>query len=90
MKPRIQREQIGGTSVRIADCYIWAQIYYMDSPTDYRECIPSGRAGGAIGAGLVMLDERRAFPIGTGRLLERVLPACVLLVMIVLTLKCWL
>ncbi len=24
----------------IGDCYVWAEIYYLDSPTDYREYLP--------------------------------------------------
>jgi hypothetical protein len=32
-------EVIGGRILRIDDCRLWAEIYYLDSPTDYRECI---------------------------------------------------
>ena len=34
--------QLGGTEVHIKDCYLWAEIHYLDSPTDYRECIRPG------------------------------------------------
>jgi hypothetical protein len=34
------REGIGGETVRISDCHVWAEIYYLDSPTDYREYLP--------------------------------------------------
>jgi hypothetical protein len=34
---------IGGHAVRIGDCYVWAEIEYLDSASDYRECIPSRR-----------------------------------------------
>jgi len=27
-------------SVHVKDCQIWAEIRYLDSPTDYRECLP--------------------------------------------------
>jgi len=27
----------GGQDYHIADCYVWAAIYYLDSRTDYRE-----------------------------------------------------
>jgi hypothetical protein len=30
-------QRAGGVCVHIADCYVWAEIYYLDSPTDYRE-----------------------------------------------------
>lgn len=31
-----------GTSFHIGDCYVWAEIFYLDSPTDYREYLPKG------------------------------------------------
>jgi hypothetical protein len=30
----------GGESVHIGDCCVWAEINYLDSLTDYRECRP--------------------------------------------------
>lgn len=44
----------------VADCYVWAEIYYLDSATDYREYIyrhASGYTGGKDD-GLVMLDSQ--------------------------------
>lgn len=35
-----QSERDGGREFHVADCYIWAEIYYLDSPTDYREYLP--------------------------------------------------
>ena len=35
-----QHKQIGGESVHIRDCYVWAEISYLDSSTDYREFLP--------------------------------------------------
>ena len=32
--------QIGGQPIHIRDCYVWAEIYYLDSPTNYREYLP--------------------------------------------------
>ena len=37
-----QDRQIGGEGVHIRDCYVWAEIYYLDSPTNYREYLPQG------------------------------------------------
>lgn len=52
-------EQIGGTPVRVTDCYIWAAIYYLDSSSDYREYLPYSRQRIAIPPGdLVMLGDR--------------------------------
>jgi hypothetical protein len=33
-------EEVGGKSVHIKDCYIWSEIHYLDSATDYREYLP--------------------------------------------------
>lgn len=30
-----------GVVCHVGDCFIWAEIYYLDSLTDYRECLPS-------------------------------------------------
>ena len=40
----------------MADCFIWAAIFYLDSPTDYRECLPFQQLVHATGD-LVMLDD---------------------------------
>ena len=40
--PRRQRnphDEGEGNSVRLQDCRVWAEINYLDSPTDYRECL---------------------------------------------------
>jgi hypothetical protein len=34
---------VGGRVMHVKDCYIWSEIYYLDSPTDYRECLPPHR-----------------------------------------------
>jgi hypothetical protein len=28
---------------RVSDCYVWTEIYYLDSATDYREYLTHGR-----------------------------------------------
>ena len=60
METRPGKEQIGGSAVHVGDCYIWAAISYLDSPTDYRECLPHhGRRPTVLSEDeLVMLDER--------------------------------
>jgi hypothetical protein len=32
--------EIGGEVVYVGDCHVWAAIYYLDSPTNYREWLP--------------------------------------------------
>jgi hypothetical protein len=53
--------QIGGVPVHVNNCYIWAAIYYLDSPTDYREYLPSNRERVLRPTeDLVMLGDKRA------------------------------
>ncbi len=54
--PRMNGESESGVS--IGNCYVWAEIYYLDSPTDYREYLPQHCARQFPVAGdLVMLDS---------------------------------
>jgi hypothetical protein len=50
--------RIGGESVRIGDCWVWVEIRYLDSPTDYRESLPQNTVHPrqTLGDDLVMLD----------------------------------
>lgn len=53
-----QHKQIGGEAVHIRDCYVWAEISYLDSSTDYREFLPQlpANPGTVSRDELVMLD----------------------------------
>jgi hypothetical protein len=56
--------QSGGVTSHVGDCYIWAEIYYLDSATDYRECLmPSVRNAQSEFDELVMLDEITPSPL---------------------------
>lgn len=35
-----QDKEIGGQPIHVRDCYVWAEIYYLDSLTNYREYLP--------------------------------------------------
>ena len=41
----MEHKEIGGQSIHIGDCQVWAAIYYLDSPTDYREFLPAKSSG---------------------------------------------
>jgi hypothetical protein len=59
---KLVQERIGGHAVHVGDCHVWAEIFYLDSPTNYREYLPH-RLGMRIkpyGEGWVMLDELRS------------------------------
>jgi len=54
-------EEVGGKPFHIKDCYIWSEIYYLDSETDYRECLPQNavRPRTIPGDDLELLDSSR-------------------------------
>ena len=47
------------SSFRVGDCFIWTEIHYLDSATDYRECLPepSLQRVPEVVDDLVMLDS---------------------------------
>ncbi|HEY7352781.1 MAG TPA: hypothetical protein VH596_08440 [Terriglobales bacterium] len=46
----------------VGDCYIWASIFYLDSSTDYRECLPRAVLHNPANDTLVMLGDRALPP----------------------------
>ncbi len=47
-----------GHAFRVSDCYVWAEINYLDSTTDYREYLPQGPIHvAAIPSEFVLLDS---------------------------------
>jgi hypothetical protein len=56
-----QSKKIGGAPVHIQDCYLWAEIYYLDSPTDYCESISKepDYPVSVVASDLVMLHSSR-------------------------------
>lgn len=55
--------EILGSLVHVKDCRIWAEISYLDSPTGYREYLPSNRTPphhAQLGA-LTMLDNPKNY-----------------------------
>jgi hypothetical protein len=51
-------QQVGGAPIHVGDCYVWAEIYYLDSPTDYSECLPmKGSQDDHAADDLVLLDD---------------------------------
>lgn len=74
--------QIGGWTNHVADCYVWAEIYYLDSSSDYREYLPSSSEKMAPLEGeLIMLDDR-APADSIAPLVIDVCAACLVLVLI--------
>lgn len=42
-----ESKHIGGEAFHVRDCYVWAEISYLDSPTDYREYLPQSCTWGS-------------------------------------------
>lgn len=51
-------KQLGGEAFHVRDCYVWAEIQYLDSPTDYREYLPqrTTSSSGRTDSELVITD----------------------------------
>ena len=63
MRQPSHEEHIGGTAAHVGDCFVWAEIHYLDSLTDYREYLPNHhRQPVRIDSQLVMLDKIPARP----------------------------
>jgi hypothetical protein len=58
-------KQTGGVPFHVGDCYIWAAISYLDSYTDYRECLmrDSAQLPDLASAEVIMLDSVKQRPI---------------------------
>ena len=51
-------DRVGGTPFHLGDVYIWAEIHYLDSPTDYREHLPAQQwQKRQVSDGVVLLDD---------------------------------
>src|SRR5690348_16754825 len=51
--------QLKNRAFKISDCRIWAEIYYLDSPTNYREYLHAVPLSPSIPRNhLIMLDAR--------------------------------
>lgn len=52
-----------GQTFRVSDCYVWSEITYLDSATDYREYLPKLRTHAAraptVRSDLVLLDSSK-------------------------------
>jgi len=59
MANTIPREEIGGEGIHVRDCYVWTEISYLDSPSDFREYLPQDRQWKSNDDRLVMLDSPR-------------------------------
>ena len=59
MPNTIPREEIGGEGIHVRDCYVWTEISYLDSPSDFREYLPQDRQWKSNDDRLVMLDSPR-------------------------------
>ena len=60
MADLVEHKDVAGTSFHVRDCYVWAEIYYLDSPTDYREYLPQSTSHSGFGE-LTMLESSQSF-----------------------------
>ncbi len=50
-----------GREFHVGDCYVWSEIHYLDSTTDYREYLPGSVVGAPkfVADDLILLDNVR-------------------------------
>jgi hypothetical protein len=89
MREPTHQHQGGGATAHVGDCYVWAEIYYLDSPTNYRECLPGGRPSSMNpGNELIMLDDIAPVPlIAVAKFLASIVSACMILMMVVVAFR---
>jgi hypothetical protein len=51
---------VHGDAIHIQDCRVWSEIYYLDSPTDYREYLAENRVQPR--SDLIMLENSKRPP----------------------------
>jgi len=88
------RRRTGGRPFHVGECYVWAAISYLDSPTDYREYLArdSGRIRKLASTDIVMLDSLTECPgSGTKQRLASgwIVPTLLLLIAIVFLCLTW-
>ena len=49
--------RVGGKAFHVRDSLVWAEIYYLESATDYREYLPQPASVPKVDSELVMLDS---------------------------------
>jgi hypothetical protein len=58
MREAMKPKEFGGEAIYVCHCYVWTEIYYLDSPTCYRECISNHVSQSArIDSELITLDN---------------------------------
>jgi hypothetical protein len=57
MRKNTQLDAVTAESVQVGDCSVWEKVAYLDSPTDYREYLPSAVQSQAT-TDLVLLDDQ--------------------------------
>ena len=62
--PKPNQFRNGKPAISVHDLRVWGEINYMDSATDYRECLAPPRAQPSAPAELEFLDDRSRFSWG--------------------------
>jgi hypothetical protein len=85
MSDHTYRRKMGGEVAHVGDCYVWAEIHYLDSSTDYREFLPVPSAPRVSGQ-LLMLDLDDEIPRPR---LKSFLVGAALVLQFLFMLACW-
>ena len=56
------QKETGGRAVHVQDCYVWAEIQYLDSTTDSRESVRVSDEPAFMCEEFTVEDQRTCFP----------------------------
>jgi len=87
MSNRTEPNKTGGLPPHLSDCYVWIEILYLDSPTNYRECLPGrGTNATSLVDALRLLDDDISHPARKGTYLWPLVAAVILLMLLLVLL----
>lgn len=87
MSNRTEPNKTGRLPSNLSDCYVWVEILYLDSPTNYRECLPGrGSNGTSLADALRLLDDDNSHPAKKGAYLWPLAAAVILLILLLVLL----
>jgi hypothetical protein len=70
-------------AINVYDLRVWGEINYLDSSTDYRECLSQPSCPSSASAELEFLDDRRKFPwTMIAKSVSAIAVACVILLIV--------
>jgi hypothetical protein len=62
MRKPSNEKHIGGSTFHVGDVQVWAEIFYLDSSTNYREYLADVPQPTPLTGDMILLDDASCFP----------------------------